>query len=47
MTATKNNGQKDVIPVAARDHKFPVGGVKLQDYLNKGVQTFGSFEYTR
>ena len=47
MTATKNNGQKDVIPVASRDHKFPVGGVKLQDYLNKGVQTFGSFEYTR
>ena len=47
MTATKNNVQKDVIPVASRDHKFPVGGVKLQDYLNKGVQTVSSFEYTR
>ena len=47
VTATKNNGQKDFIPVVSSNHKLPVGGVKLQDYLNKGVQTVSSFEYTR
>ena len=47
VNATKNNGQKEYVPVASRNGKLPIGGSKLQDYLNKGVQTVSSFEYSR